>query len=185
MSRAAPFELSASHVARATSRADKSRGVRRVRRAGLIGAALVGAVLLSGCSADVTQPKVQKAFGAAFRRLYIQQLDLEGKQRPVPLLQQVPHSNKLRVAGFYTAARCRKGARHSPQTGAGDDWSCIAYFQRSNGAIAEADYEVTVRTDGCLVATGPAQVVGAPDVQAKSGRTVVNPLSQFYACFTT
>lgn len=163
-----------------------ARGGRRRRRVvPLLAALAVLAVLTGGCTADVTGPRVQHAFGVAFRRLYLQQLRLLGRKRPAPLLHQVPGTRKLRVAGFYTQARCHKGARHSPQTGAGDDWTCVEFFQRSSGAVAEADYEVSVRTDGCLVASGPAQVVGSPMITAVNGRQVVNPLSTFYACFDT
>lgn len=146
---------------------------------------VMAALLLSGCTADITRDKVQHTFGVTFRRLYIHQLHLLGKPLPPSLLRQVGHTRQLREVGFYTQAHCRRGARHSPQTGAGDDWTCIQYFQRHNGTIAEADYEVSVRTDGCLVATGPAQVVGPPQMTAADGRTVTNPLAQFYACFNT
>jgi len=146
---------------------------------------LVAALLVTGCTADVTGAKVQQAFGTTFRRLYLQQLALEGKPRPASLLRQVGHGHRLQPVGFYSQARCRKGARHSPQTGAGDDWTCREFYQRSDGTIAEADYEVSVRTDGCLLATGPAQVVGPPQIVDRSGQTVVNPLAQFYACFST
>jgi hypothetical protein len=159
------------------------RGMRRVVPA--VAAALAALAVLTGCTADVTQPKVQQAFARAFRRLYVQQLHLLGKPQPAPLLRQIGNTRRLREAGFYTQARCHKGARHSPQTGAGDGWTCIEYFQRSSGAVAQADYEVSVRTDGCFVASGPAQVVGPPQIVGANGQSVVNPLSQFYACFPT
>lgn len=162
-----------------------TRGRLGTRATGLAVVAALAALLLSGCSADVTAAKVQHTFGTAFRRLYLQQLQLLGKPPPASLLRQIGHSHRLREVGFYSHARCRKGARHSPQVGAGDDWTCIELYQRSGGNVAEADYEVSVRTDGCLVASGPAQVVGPPQITATDGRTVVNPLSQFYACFNT
>jgi len=86
----------------------------------------------------------------------------------------------------FFRTRCHKGTRRTtPQVGAGENWVCVEAFERPDGVAALADYDVSVRTDGCFVATGPTQLVGPAQMQAVDGRTIVNPLAEFDACFPT
>jgi len=158
--------------------------MRSRRAAAILGCAVLTALSAAACTPDVTSQRVTTTFGQTFTRLYRLQLTELGRPSPTPLLRLGSGGRVIRQQA-YAHARCHKGARHSVQTGAGDNWTCIEFFQRPGGAIAEADYEVSVQTNGCLIATGPAQVIGKPQLQTPAGKTVVNPLSQFDACFST
>lgn len=142
------------------------------------------AAVVAGCTSDVTAPGVQAAFGQAFGRLYRLQLQETGHNR-IPRIAHIDSHGQLVFTGLYTHASCHKQPRHSPQVGAGDDWICVEFYQRPSGTVLEADYDVTVRTDGCLVATGPAQVVGQPMLETPSGKSVVNPIYQIYSCLSS
>ncbi len=125
-------------------------------------------VAVAGCAPVVTSQRVQATFGASFRRLYVLQQSELGRDR---------------IRHFYSTASCAKGSPHTPQTGAGDNWVCVEQWQQYDGYVATASYDVTVRTDGCLDAIGPANVVGGPQLVGPSGRSIVNPLAEFDACF--
>lgn len=42
---------------------------------------------------------------------------------------------------------------------------------------------MTVRTNGCFIATGPPQVVGRQVLHTSGGRDLVNPVYAFDGCF--
>jgi hypothetical protein len=149
--------------------------------------ALAGAVTsVAACGHDVTRSRVQATFEQTFTRLYLLQLHEQGKREPARVLQQAGSGSTNFVLGsFYTHAYCRKQPRTGAQTGAGDTWVCTESFQRPNGTVAQADYDVNVLTNGCMNAIGPAQVVGPAQIQSAQNKLVVNPLAQFYACFDT
>ena len=141
-------------------------------RLGLAFVLTAGAAMLTGCSSDVTASLVHDTFDRTFIRLYaIQQADLG---RP-----------NVRPGHFFAVASCQKGLAGSAQTGAGDNWVCVEQWQEVGGHFAEATYELSVRTDGCFEATGPADVVGGPLLEGPTGEAIVNPLAQFDACFAT
>jgi len=158
--------------------------VNRRRLAGLAAGAVLIPAAVSACTPDVTSARVQTVFSTTFDRLYrMQQAEL-GHHPPAPLLR-LGANGRVIAQKPYSHTRCHKGAKGAAQTGAGDNWTCVEFFERPTGTIAEADYDVAVQTDGCLIATGPSQVVGGPQLQTQDGRTLVNPLTQFDACFPT
>ena len=120
----------------------------------------------------MTADRVRQTFARTFDRLFALQQSELGRPGVHP-------------GGFYATTSCQRGAPGTPQTGAGDDWICVEQWQESTGHVDEAAYDVTVHTDGCLDATGPAGVIGAPELTSPSGTTFVNPLAEFDACFPT
>lgn len=139
---------------------------------GSLTAAAVGALLLGGCSQDVTPPRVEHGLGTTFANLYVQQQLLLGRGARDPL-------------AVGSRAVCGKGSRGSSQHGPGDDWVCVQSWVGADGALHQATYDLTVRGDGCFTAEGSATVVGPATITTPAGRPVRNPLAAFDGCFAT
>jgi hypothetical protein len=132
---------------------------------------------IAGCSHDVTLVRVQATFQRSFVRLYA--------------LQQNELGNaSIHPGGFYATTSCQRGAAPGvnatvAQVGAGDDWTCVVQWELPSKVITQATYDLSVRTDGCFEATGPAEVVGGPMLADPTGQDFVNPLATIEACFST
>jgi hypothetical protein len=124
-----------------------------------------------GCgSSSITGDVLENHFGPTFANMYVLQQRLLGRSDAVADTQM-------------REAICTKGGPDGVDEGPGHDWICQVYWpQAEAGRAPTVSYEVEVKPAGCYTAQGPATVVGQQTLQAADGRTVANPLFEFYGC---
>jgi hypothetical protein len=138
----------------------------------LIGVLLVAVlvVLLTGCTTNITQARVDAAVGPTFANLYKLQQSLLGHAA---------------VVDPRAPAQCQRTGRGVPNSGAGDDWICQLSLSVDGQFQSIFIYELQVRADGCYEANGSPTIVGGAMLTTPNGSTRVNPLFLFYGCFDT
>lgn len=135
-----------------------------------LGLVAVVALILTGCSPDITQARVDKAVGPTFATLYKLQQSLLGQ--PPVVNPEAP-------------AQCQRTGRGVPNNGAGDDWICQLPLTVNGQFQSTFIYDLEVRADGCYVANGSPSVVGGAMLTTPAGADKVNPLFEFDGCFDT
>lgn len=140
------------------------------RMTGLAFVVAAAALLLTGCTPDITQARVDASVAPAFVNLYQDQRSLLG----------------LAPAVHPTAsAMCARTGRGIPNSGAGDDWICQLTLSVNGQFQSIFTYELSVRADGCYTADGSPSLIGGAMLTTPSGANKVNPLFEFYGCFDT
>jgi hypothetical protein len=136
-------------------------------------AAVAAVAVLAGCGpVDITRAKLQADFGPTFRNMYVLQQHLLG-------------NTPLTVPARTSKASCSKGGTGTADQGPGDNWVCLVDWPAPDGHIEGLGYEVSVKPEGCYTAQGPATYVGQQTMRAADGRSVPNPLFEFYGCLNT
>jgi hypothetical protein len=131
---------------------------------------VAAALLLTGCTPDITQARVNAAVGPTFVNLYQVQRSLLGYSPAVDPT---------------ATAACARTGRGIPNSGAGDDWICQLSLYVNGQFQSIFTYELSVRADGCYTADGSPSLVGGAMLTTPSGANRVNPLFEFYGCFDT
>lgn len=161
---------------------------RSSRRGASIVVLLVIGVGLAGCTTGITPQQLEASLTRTFTNLYVLQQVEEGHPKPA-------------IASHGVTTTCIKGARGSPQQGAGNDWVCyISYEDAIAGTEVTSTYDLNVLTDGCYSADdeGTSEVTtplgGAAVDNAKTilevgaaahghPHAVANPLWLIQGCF--
>lgn len=126
----------------------------------------VAAVALAGCTPDVTRQRLEADIAIS----YSHQLDLFRTYRGKP------------AAHLRPGAECHRSGQHRGDQGPGS-WSCrMTYRDPDTGRPAAVREIVPVGGDTCYQALNP-DFSGRPTLRdARTRRTVPNPLFQFDGC---
>jgi hypothetical protein len=146
------------------------KGLLVKRVVGLVPVLVAGAVLLTGCTPDITPGRVDASVGPEFANLYQVQRSLLGL---------APAVNPT------ASANCGRTGRGIPDSGAGDDWICQLSLSVNGVFQSIFTYELSVQADGCYTADGSPTLVGGAMLTTPAGTNRVNPLFEFYGCFDT
>ena len=117
----------------------------------------------------ITGQRLQDDLGPTFRNMYLFQQQLMGHDAPY-------------TTPDTSVATCTKGGPSTPDSGPGDDWTCVVHWPSPSGITEPIVYDVSVKAGGCYTATGPATTIGQQNIQTQDGRTVPNPLYAFDGC---
>ena len=135
---------------------------------------LVGAgALVSTSQSSITRARLERNLSQTFANRYVAQAKLLG------------HIG-VTVEGMQPRTQCYKGVPNVKDQGSGAGvWLCYMKWHDSNvdETLMPGKFELNVHSNSCYTATGPSKLVGLLTITNKNGKDVINPVSEFDACF--
>lgn len=131
--------------------------------------AAIGSLIAAG-HPDVTRARLEQSLTPVYTNLYLQQAKILG------------HPD-FTADTLAPSTVCDRGGPKVPDTGPGADWICHVMFTDQAGTRQDGKFELTAKSNGCYVATGPSRINGPVMITDTTGRDVLNPVFEFDACF--
>jgi hypothetical protein len=130
---------------------------------------VVPLLLVGACATPLTPSRVSPSFLQVFQGRYAEQQRLLGRPGVAP-------------GSLHATAACQRTGADGD--GPGEDWLCGVRFVDQGTSTAQS-FELQVKADGCWKADGAPATQPASLVDARSGATRTNPLSEFDGCLDT
>jgi hypothetical protein len=141
--------------------------IARIATVAVIAAAAVA--LSAASNQDVTRPRLEKSLAQSFTNLYLQQGVILGTPTTAARINAQP--------------TCDRGGPTVKDVGAGADWICMVNFTDLSGTAQQGKFEVVAKANYCYTASGPSKIVGLLTITDRDGKTVLNPVFEWDACY--
>lgn len=126
--------------------------------------------LVAAGQSEITGDRLTRSLTSVYTNLYLQQAQILGR-------------TTVTATSMAALTTCDRGGPAVQDEGPGSDWVCHVLFTDPDGVRQDGSFEITVRSNGCYAATGPARLNGPLMISDATGQLVLNPVFEFDACF--
>jgi hypothetical protein len=130
---------------------------------------LAAAGLLAAGHQDVTRTRLEKSLAESFTNLYLQQGVILGTPTTAARIDARP--------------TCDRGGPTVKDVGPSADWICMMNFTDLSGTAQQGKFEVVAKANYCYTAGGPSKIIGLLTITNRQGRSVLNPVFEWDACY--
>lgn len=135
---------------------------------------VVGAgALISTSKSSITRARLERDLPQTFANRYLAQARLLGHRG-------------VTVQSMQPKAQCYKAVPNVKDQGSGAGvWLCYMRWHDRNvdETLMPGKFELNVHSNSCYSVTGPSKLLGLLTITDKTGKDVINPVSEFDGCF--
>lgn len=142
----------------------------------IVGAIIVAVgagALISTSKSSITRARLERDLPQTFANRYLAQAKLLGHKG-------------VTVKSVQPKAQCYKAVPNVKDQGSGAGvWLCYMRWHDRNvdETLMPGKFELNVHSNSCYSVTGPSKLLGLLTITDKTGKDVINPVSEFDGCF--